>query len=591
MNRDSLYADPKLAAFKRGETSVPAKSWLWPLYGAGFENLGLDGKPIQVDTPTCGPDELLVRHDAVGLCFSDTKVIKAGETHPRLTGRDMKKDPVVLGHEVALTVIQVGENRKDQYKPGDRFIVQADIYYKGQGIAYGYALQGGLSQFNVIGKELLEGDEGCYLLPVKPETGYAQAALTEPWACVTASYDVEYRVGWKPGGVVLIAAGPGNRDDYILGVPPYDGGQPPAQIITLGVGEALTNELRQRAASDGYKLTELGAPNAETLAEALQAAGQEGLDDIVLLGADVALYEMLEPVANKGCILNIVGAQALAGKAQVDVGRLHYDNLSLTGTDSNMIAMAYEPIRTELKPGGTAAFVGAAGPMGQMHVQRVLEAAEPPRLAVATDLIPERLEVTRTKYSQLIEARQGDVDLVLRTPQGKSPAEFNASLVEMTGGAGFDDIVVLAPSAGVVAGSVPMLATNGVMNIFAGLSRGTKAPIDLSVVATKGVRFTGTSGSAIRDLRNMLIAAEGGQLNPNLSVAAVSGLMGVKQGLEGVVHQTYPGKVVIYPQILDFPVTPLEELERVLPNVFAKLGPNNSWTVEAEAEFLKELLP
>ena len=220
-----------------------------------------------------------------------------------------------------------------------------------------------------------------------------------------------------------------------------------------------------------------------------------------------------------------------------------------------------------------------------------MESAQPPRLAVATDLIPERLEVTRTKYSQLIENRRNDVELVLRTPEGKSPADFNASLVEMTGGAGFDDIVVLAPSAGVVAGSVPMLATNGVMNIFAGLSRGTKAPIDLSVVATKGVRFTGTSGSAIRDLRNMLVAAEGGQLNPNLSVAAVSGLMGVKQGLEGVVHQTYPGKVVIYPQILDFPVTPLEELETVLPNVYAKLGPNHSWTVEAEAEFLKELLP
>ena len=178
-------------------------------------------------------------------------------------------------------------------------------------------------------------------------------------------------MGWKPGGVVVIAAGPGNRDDYILGVPPYDGGQPPAQIITLGASAALVNELRQRVASDGYKLTELGAPTAETLAAALQVAGQAGFDDIVLLGADVALYELLEPVANKGCIINIVGAQALEGKAQVDVGRLHYDNLSLTGTGGNMIAMAYEPIRTELKPGGTAAFIGAAGPMGQMHVQRV----------------------------------------------------------------------------------------------------------------------------------------------------------------------------------------------------------------------------
>jgi threonine dehydrogenase-like Zn-dependent dehydrogenase len=32
--------------------------------------------------PQPGPDELLVRHDAVGICFSDIKVIRAGENHP-----------------------------------------------------------------------------------------------------------------------------------------------------------------------------------------------------------------------------------------------------------------------------------------------------------------------------------------------------------------------------------------------------------------------------------------------------------------------------------------------------------------------------
>jgi len=55
--------------------------------------------------------------------------------------------------------------------------------------------------------------------------------------------------------------------------------------------------------------------------------------------------------------------------------------------------------------------------------------------------------------------------------------------------------------------------------------------------------------------------------------------------------QSFPGKVVVYPQVLNFPVTRLEDLRDVLPNVYAKLGPQHSWTVEAEAEFLKEMLP
>lgn len=583
--------DSKLSAHKSGATSLPDKHWLWPLYGSGVENLGVGGRPIQAEMPVCGPDDLLVRHDAVGLCFSDTKVIKAGAGHPRLGGRDMRANPVVLGHEVALTVVQVGEHRRDQFSPGDRFIIQADIYYKGQGLAYGYALQGGLSQYNVIGKEILEGDGGCYLIPVQPGTGYAQAALTEPWACVTASYDIPYRVGWKPAGIVLIAAGTGALEGYELRTP-YSGGQPPSRVITLGVRGSLLDELLRRSQADGFSLVELRSQSDTDPSELAAASGADGYDDIVLLGADVALYEALQPLAAKGCVISLVGGQALGGVAQVDVGRLHYDSISLTGTAAaNIAAAAYEPIRTELTPRGRAAFLGAAGPMGQMHVQRALQADAGPSLIAATDLDAERLAVLETKYAQLIEAKRGVCELVLRVPGDSTPEAFNADLLALTGGHGYDDIVVLAPSPRVVAGAVPLLAPGGVMNIFAGLVRGTMAPIEIGDIPEKGIRFTGSSGSAIHDLRAMLTLAEGGRLDPNLSVAAVSGLSGVKQGLEGVIDQGFPGKVVIYPQILEFPVTALEGLKDELPGVYAKLGPNHSWTAEAEAQFLRELLP
>jgi threonine dehydrogenase-like Zn-dependent dehydrogenase len=205
--------------------------------------------------------------------------------------------------------------------------------------------------------------------------------------------------------------------------------------------------------------------------------------------------------------------------------------------------------------------------------------------------VQERLDVLQTKYAQLIEAKRGVMELSCRTPGNMPPTEFNASLIAATGGAGFDDIVVLVPSPGLIAGSVGMLAENGLMVIFAGLNRGVRAPIDLRLVVNKGIRFTGTSGSAIRDLRNMLNAAESGVLDPNLSVAAIAGLSAVREGLEGVIHQTFPGKIVIYPQILDFPLTAIEDLKDTLPNVYAKLGPHHSWTIEAEAEFLGELLP
>lgn len=135
-----------ITEYRKADAPLPNHNVVWPLYGAGFENLGQEGKPIDVPMPQYGPDELLVRHDACGLCFSDIKVIKLGEEHPRIY-RKMREQPVVLGHEVSMTVVGVGENLKKQYHAGDRFIIQADIYVDGVGYAYGYEMQGGLSHY------------------------------------------------------------------------------------------------------------------------------------------------------------------------------------------------------------------------------------------------------------------------------------------------------------------------------------------------------------------------------------------------------------------------------------------------------------
>ena len=585
----ALYSDPKLVAYRQAVNPVPASYWLWPLYGAGLENLGVNDQPIEVTLPACGPDQILVRHDAVGLCFSDTKVIKAGETHPRLAGRDMKAEPVVLGHEVTLTVVQVGDDWKDRFHPGERFLVQADIYKDGVGMAYGYRLQGGLSQYNLVGPEVLDGDDGCYLLPVQQETGYAQAALTEPWACILASYTIDYRVGWKPGGAALIVTGPGASGEYELGTP-YGGGQPPARVVTVGVSGALQQELEAQAAARGFSLVAFGAVNEDNLADVVAASGQDAFDDLVLLGPSSAQYELLEHSAAKGAVINVVGAQALDKSTKVDVGRIHYDAISVVGTDGKLIADGYRAVRTELTAGGKALFVGAAGPMGQMHVQRALQAENGPAIMVSTDLAKERMDVLTEKYAALIEAKRKADDVQFLVPGEDGFPAFNAAIMAATNGEGYDDIVVMAPSAGVVAGSVSQLANNGVMNIFAGLPRGTMAALDIGAVATRGIRFTGTSGSGISDMRLMLDAAESGGLDPNLSVVAVSGFRGAKEGLDGVVHQAFPGKVVIFPQILDFPLTRLSDLKNTLPNVYAKLGPNESWTIQAEEQFLKELL-
>jgi len=143
----------------------------------------------------------------------------------------------------------------------------------------------------------------------------------------------------------------------------------------------------------------------------------------------------------------------------------------------------------------------------------------------------------------------------------------------------------------VISDAAMYLAPRGVMNIFAGVARGTMARLDLGDVYLKGVRVIGHSASTIDDLRLMLHQAESGTLSPNRSVAALGSLSAARDGLRAVQDAVFPGKIVIYPHIKDFTLTSLPDLKNKLPSVYARLKDGREWTVEAEAEFLRLMLP
>ncbi len=557
-----------LTAYRHGETPLPHRYKLWPLYGAGFEKLGRDGQMIEVDLPMPGPDELLVRHDACGICFSDIKVIRAGQNHPRIH-RNMAEQPVVLGHEVALTVMAAGANLADQYHPGDRFIVQADIYINEKPVAYGYEIQGGFSQYAIVDQRVLNGDHGNYLLPVRPETGYAEAALNEPWACVVASYGVAYRTSWKEGGAVYVGGGGrGELGDAAT--------WRPASITLDGVDPAFAESIERWSLQAGVSVV----------------YGDDGArlyDDIIILGNDPAHIERMFARLTKAGAFNIVTQETVSANVQLDIGRLHYDRLALLGTNQPDLSAAYAPIRAELKPGGVMWALGAAGPMGQMHVQRALEMPNGPRKVIATNIHRARMAVLERKMQPI--AQQHGVELVcISEADFPSASDMLHRLRAETGGRGFDDVVVIAANASTAEMAMPLMAEGGVMNVFAGLPRGTMSAFDVNLVTQSGVRFTGISGSSIDDLRQMLDLTESHRLATNHSVAAVAGLEGLPDGLKAVAEGRFPGKVVIYPHVTGLPLTPLEELAQAAPGVAAKLDADGSWTNAAEEELLRTKL-
>jgi NADPH:quinone reductase-like Zn-dependent oxidoreductase len=580
----------KLASYQRLEAPLPPTHRLLPLYGAGFENLGRAGKPVEAPLPVYGPHELLVRHDACSLCFSDIKVIKVGGAHPRISGRDLTRQPVVLGHELSITVVGVGAALQDRFETGQRYTLQPDIFFHGRNVAYGYALQGGLSQYAVLGDEVLRGDGGCYLLPVREKTGYAEAALTEPWACVNAAYHLDYRRGLQPGGTTWVIGTPGQaHKEYILsrGLEPASH---PSHIILSDVPISLAEWLKSKAAELGISITEHNGLDAPSLAGLRAKITPQGVDDVILLGpAPADLIGAAAGLLKWRGILNLVTDQPLPELSPVDVGRLHYDYITYVGCQGPDIAASYAPVRASLQTGGNLWVLGASGPMGHMHVQRAIEMAPHPRSIVATNLSSPRIHEVASKFAS--EAQEHGITLTCLTEAALGRAEFDRQLKALTGGAGFDDIMVLAPDVQTIQFAAAHLAPGGVMNLFVGLSRGTTAPFDLNAVCDRRqVRFIGNTGSSIDDLKSMLELTENGQLATNYSVAAIAGLDGAADGLRALQEGRFPGKVVVYPHIAGLGLTPLEELPAHLPRVAALLENGHTWTNAAEKELLRELL-
>ena len=579
--------ESRLSKYKTLSYEIPSANLAWRMKEAGVENFGKDGAD---SLPLTKPkdDEVLVRVDAIGLCMSDIKLITQGPSHARITGRDLVKEPVTPGHEVSLTVVEAGSKWKDTYKPGSRYIMQADIYFKGVNLAYGYALAGGMQQYGIVGEPVLAGDEGSYLIPVQSETGYAEAALVEPWTCVVAAYRIYPRKTLKPGGITLIV---GVEDgDYAISSAICSAGAP-AKLILAGLSDKLKSSICNCGGCSAEVIEvgpfdKLRMPIADAVtALAQERTGGQGFDDVIVLGTpDADLVEALGANLGKHSVMAIVADKPISRPVKIDVGRVHYDYIDYVGTKSRAVADAYSASRdSELKPGGTTWFIGAAGPMGQMHVQRAVMMKNGPAKMLCTDVDNARLDYLRSGVEAAARAKGIEIEFV--NPLEAGDAALRKAIGDMTGGKGFDDIVVSALVPALIAGAVEHLAEGGLMNIFAGVPKGTIAAMDLSPTYMRGSRFVGSSGSRPKDMVDTLAFTESHELPTRDSMAAVGGIDAMAEGVRAVKAATFPGKTVIFPHIR-MPLTALTDLDKVAPNVYAKLRDGKFWTQEAEETLL-----
>jgi threonine dehydrogenase-like Zn-dependent dehydrogenase len=396
------------------------------------------------------------------------------------------------------------------------------------------------------------------------------------------AYTQRRRLTPKQGGIMWIVGQPGDSTSFAFS----SGLEAPAVIILTDIPDSVKQAVSKTQAKivdrDGLTPADYESLNKEL-------TNGVGFDDIVVLNPTSAatVSEIARLIARRGTC-NLVGTKPLDGLAQVDLGRLHYDYTAYIGTNGTDIAASYGETRNrcELRAGGTTVFIGAGGPMGQMHVQRALELPDGPKLIIATEISDDRLQTLNDMFKPL--ADKNSRKLLFFNPN-TSKQTFHDFVMDATQNQGADDVVVSVPVASLMEEGSSVMKPDGMMVFFAGVPNGTMGAVNLSNVYLSNAQYTGTSGLTIDDQASVMQRRVAGTLSPGRSVAAIGGLEAAADAIESVIESKYPGKVVIFPQIHNLPLMGLKELKERLPEVAAKLGEDLMWTNEAEVALIEKM--
>ena len=362
--------------------------------------MGKDGAPELLPIPEPNADQMLVRIDSVGLCFSDVKIMRQGGSHPKLYNRDLTQEPTRLGHEVSLTVIEVGDNLKGRYHPGQRLAVQPDIYQDGKSTAYGYTIPGRTDPVPPDGRG--NARDRRWRLPAARQRhdGVRRGLHAGALGLRDGGLYPASPTGTQTGGIMWIIGRPGDEREYLFS----SGLDAPATIVMTDV-PASVEKLVERTSAKKVVRNDIGPDDYQALVDELTDG--IGFDDIVMLDPRSAatVGAVAKHIARRGT-LNLVGETALDGLVDTDVGRLHYDYTAYLGGRGPDIAASYGEARNrcDLRPQGTTVFVGAGGPMGLMHVQRAIQQPDGPRKIVATEVSDERLKSLEDRLAHLAES-------------------------------------------------------------------------------------------------------------------------------------------------------------------------------------------
>ena len=279
-----------------------------------LDDIRIEQRPV----PEIGPDDILLKTLACGLCGSETMAWYK------------KAEPKVLGHEPIGEVVKVGANVTD-YKIGERLFVN---HHVGR-VQSHLSLRGRFTLDPFYGQMKLDpgGVCGYYRVTAQhlrmdvhriPDSMTIQEAATiEPWSCVMGGLK---HCNIQPGDTIAVVGAGFMGQGFVHMAPMFGAGK----VIALDFSDWRLEKAREFGATHAIN------PRSEDAITALRALNSGRLADTVIVIAPFAsAWAQAEALVEAGGTLHL-GAPLAPGEDWVrDGNKSYFDEITITSKYSS----------------------------------------------------------------------------------------------------------------------------------------------------------------------------------------------------------------------------------------------------------------
>ncbi len=380
----------------------------------------------EFELPQIKDNEILAKVVSDSLCMSSYKAASQATDHKRVPN-DIAENPIIIGHEFAGELVQIGSKWADKFSAGDKFSIQPALYFENGPVgvlsAPGYSYQhiGGDATYVIIPNEVMEKD--C-LLAYKGE-GYYPASLAEPLSCVIGAMHANYhttpgsyvhKMDIVDGGKMAVLAGVGPMGLAAINYVLRRDDRKPSVLVVTDVDQTRLDRAAQFysvefAASRGIDLKYINTGKMENPVEELKAiTGGYGYDDVFVFAPVKPVVEQGDAIlAFDGCLNFFAGPSDPNFSAIFNFYNVHYAYTHVVGTsggNTDDMVEALDMMSKGLDPAGLVTHIGGLG--------AVIEATKHlPEIPGGKKLIYTHVDMPLTPISDF--AKLGETNKVYKT--------------------------------------------------------------------------------------------------------------------------------------------------------------------------------